>query len=106
MSIIDFILLISTSIFSICWCWILTDKEMILSKHYEWVKSKLEDKHDWLWYPLWLCPKCNSGQLSLWIYLGMHWNDYNLLYHIFYITNTIFITWLLSNYYSKEMNNK
>lgn len=87
------------AIFSITWCWILTDDGMITERLYLWLKSKLEDKHNWLYYPLIGCPKCNSGQVALWFYLWHNWYNYSFVNHVFFVTTTIFLTSLLMKFY-------
>ena len=89
------------AIFSLTWCWILTDEGMLTERLYLWLKSKLEDKYNWLYYPLIGCPKCNSGQVALWLYIYLQWNDYNFINHIFFITTTVFLTSLLMKFYTK-----
>lgn len=86
------------AIFSIVFCWILTDEDMILELPYLWLRSKLE-KYSFIWLPLFGCPKCNAGQIAFWSYLFF---DHYLWYeHIYFVTTTIFLTWLLMNIYKK-----
>jgi len=88
------------AIFSIVWCWELTDNGMIFEKLYLWLRDKLEEKHTWLYYPLIGCPKCNAGQFAFWFYLYKQWYSYSFFEHIFFITTTIFAAMLLMKLYT------
>ena len=74
--------------FAIVWVEVLTDEGMIL---YGWFKI-LNKLPLWLANPLGMCVYCFAGQLSLWAYIVIFWNGYNLFYHILFITLTIFYT--------------
>jgi len=87
------------AIFSLVWCWILTEDGMIGENPYLWLRKKLEEKYNWLYMPLIGCPKCNAGQVSLWFYLYYKWYDYSFTEHVFFVTTTIFITTLLMKFY-------
>jgi hypothetical protein len=89
------------AIFSIVWCWILTEDSMLTERVYLWLQKKLENKHNWLYNPLIGCPKCNAGQIALWFFLWHNWYDYSFINHIFFITTTIFLTSLLMKFYLK-----
>lgn len=52
--------------------------------------KQLDKLPDWIAYPLGACVFCFAGQLSLWIFV-IHF-DYNLFYHIGFISLTIFFT--------------
>ncbi len=79
------------AIFSIVWCIILTDPEMILN----WLYILLE-KHlpVWLFKPIIGCSVCNSGQVSFWYYL-LTTHEYNPVEHVFFTTTTIFLVYIL-----------
>lgn len=56
------------------------------------------------------CEKCVSGQLSFWIYLAWHYDQYlhgNILYnaieHIFFTATTIFLTTIIKSLYIKHI---
>lgn len=44
----------------------------------------------WLAQPLGGCGYCFTGQVCLWYYLIFHFNDYNLIDHLFFISTGIF----------------
>lgn len=77
---------------------------MLTERIYLWLKSKLEDKHNWLYYPLIGCPKCNAGQVAFWFYLYQNYYSYDFFNHIFFTTTTIFLTSLLMKFYIKLNN--
>jgi hypothetical protein len=56
------------------------------------------------------CEKCVSGQLSLWIYLAWHYQNYfhgikcalyNGIEHILFVATTIFLTTIIKSIYTK-----
>jgi hypothetical protein len=47
---------------------------------------------DWLNKPLGSCHLCFTGQCCLWYYLIVHFNEYNLLNHLFFISAGIFLS--------------
>ena len=103
---LTFIYILFISIFSLVWCWILTEDSMITERLYLWLKSKLEDKYNWLYLPLIGCPKCNAGQIAFWLFIYLDYENYNLLHHIFFTTTTIFLTSLLMKFYIKINQNE
>ena len=65
---------------------ILMDEGMIFSRYWD-ILNLLPN---WLAMPLGKCEYCLSGQLALWYFLYTHWHDYNVFYHIAYISLAIF----------------
>lgn len=77
---------------------ILLDAEMVGGVLYRTVSPILDKTRvtRWLKKPLLDCVHCNSGQLSLWIYLDIYGLDnYNFLMHIGFISLTILIAHIL-----------
>jgi len=75
------------AVFSYVYVIILTDNEMLLNSLYLRLNSVLPK---WLFNPLIGCVYCNAGQLALWSYFFLC-SEYNIFYHIFFISNTIFL---------------
>ena len=69
---------------------ILLEPDMLLY----WYGNLLDRLPTWLSFPLGRCEKCLSGQLALWGFILLE--PYNLVNHIFTITATIFITYILT----------
>ena len=59
-----------------------------------WYGKLLDKLPTWLSFPLGRCEKCLSGQLALWFYLILYFDNYDFICHLFTITTTIFITYL------------
>ena len=72
---------------------ILMDEGMIFS----WWWNVINKLPQWLKSPLGGCEFCLAGQLSLWYYLFAHWNDYNVFYHIAYISIAIFTVKIINH---------
>jgi len=77
---------------------ILLQEGMILG----WLGKLISRLPDWLCEPLGGCEYCVAGQMALWYYLYKHWNGYDFIEHILFITLTIFLveiinTWKQSN---------
>ena len=90
------------AIFAMAYCWILTDPDMLLERPYVWMKGKLEGKYDWLWNPIWGCPKCVAGQIALWTFIYYRWDNYDPVAHMIFTGVTIFLTRELVLYYIKQ----
>jgi len=71
---------------------ILIDEGMIFGKWYD-LLNKLPD---WIAKPLGKCEYCLSGQLALWYYLFYAWWDYNLFWHIGFISIAILTTKMIN----------
>lgn len=56
------------------------------------------------------CEKCVSGQMALWIFLFLSYNNYlalefsTIIYHVLFIGLTIFTTTIIKSIYSKHIN--
>ena len=71
---------------------ILMEEGMIFS----WWWNVINRLPMWLAKPLGECEYCLGGQLSLWYYLLLNWHDYNVFYHIAYISLTLFTIKLIN----------
>lgn len=72
---------------------ILVDEGMIFS----WWWDVINGLPQWLKSPLGACEYCVAGQMSLWYYLFAHWHDYNVFYHIAYISISIFTVRIIND---------
>ena len=72
---------------------ILTGANMILERPADWVNMNLPS---WLSKPLLICPLCVSGQWAFWLFLCLHFNEYDLLTHIAYTLGTIFTVYQIN----------
>jgi len=48
-------------------------------------------KKEWILKPLIDCVYCFGGQLALWTYLVMYYNQYNFVLHVCFIMSVLFI---------------
>lgn len=71
---------------------------------FNWLFTKIDKLPAPLSQPLIGCPYCVSGQMSLWLYLVLHWSGYNLIEHVAYISLTIFIEHVILNLNTKLEN--
>lgn len=69
--------------------WILCEEDMVFGVIW---KLRLPT---WLSKILRSCEYCVAGQLSLWGYLYLYWNDYNFVNHILFIGLSIYTTEVL-----------
>lgn len=54
----------------------------------------------WIYKPLMECAHCNAGQIALWSYIGLYGlSDYNVFYHIGFISISILTVQILINKY-------
>lgn len=51
---------------------------------------------DLLKKPLGFCSYCMIGQIALWLFIFLSWDNYSLIIHIAFITNSIFFTDIFS----------
>lgn len=68
---------------------------------FAWYQKLIGSLPDWLWKPLGGCVMCCAGQALFWSYLILHFNDYNLIDHLFYPASGIFIVTIYDYIYSK-----
>ena len=71
----------------------LADEEGILSGYYK-LLTRLYSKYPYLAKPLGFCQYCMIGQIALWSYVFIYWNEYDLFHivkNIFFITLSIFM---------------
>jgi len=66
-----------------------------------WYQKLIEGLPWWLRNPLGWCEKCFAGQALAWIYLILHYKDYNLLEHLFYPALGIFFVVIYGFLYDK-----
>ncbi len=63
-------------------------------------KGKFNRLRLWIYKPLMECAHCNGGQVALWTYLIYYWGpDYNLFYHIGFISMSIVTVHILIKKY-------
>lgn len=102
---IDYELSLLIAIAAFVYSQILTDAEMILNPVYNYFDKKTTHKgtgkKHWLFKMLMHCEKCVAGQFSLWLYLVFHFQEYNALNHILFITFTIFLAAITKNIYKQ-----
>lgn len=80
----------------------LTQGGMLLDKLYNFLQIKLEEKHEKVFNVLINCPKCVSGQWSLWIFFLTPYFDATLKgigLHIVFITLTIWNVLIIQKIY-------
>lgn len=80
---------------------ILTDAGMILNEWYIFLQKKLAEKHEKLFNVLIECPKCVSGQMSLWIFFFTpFFSGFNSIpIHILFIIVTIWFALIINKLY-------
>ena len=87
---------------------VLTEAGMILN----WFFHLIGKLPEWLFKPLIGCFKCVAGQFALWTFLVQKFENYSNIKtifeltelvgnHIFFISITIFIAWLINKVYTK-----
>lgn len=84
-------------VFAIVFTEILLSPGMILS----WYAKLLDKLPEWLAHPLGSCIYCFAGQLALWAY-PFYFKDYNLFFHLLFITLTIFYTLIYVNVWKQN----
>lgn len=92
---ISFVDLFNSSIIAICaviYSTILAEDRMILG----WLRQRLEKFPEWIYFPLIGCFKCVSGQLALWMYVLLHYWNYDIFSHVSFICVTIFISLIIN----------
>lgn len=56
----------------------------------------------WIYDPIINCVYCNSGQVALWTYIFYYWgHEYNLFYHLGFISMSIMTVHILINKYGR-----
>lgn len=66
-----------------------------------------EKGYHWAYKAFVFCERCVAGQISLWSFLMLHFNEYRevsfalVLQHILFITLTIFLTIIVKSFYKK-----
>ena len=81
---------------TISWVYHCVLREKLLSNWFLFGFKKLSNKTGWRYYiyePVFNCEKCLAGQLALWSFFFLQ--DYNLFYHIGFISLTIFFVPLI-----------
>lgn len=90
------------------WCYHTILKEDLLSPWFSFGYNhfgKYQDTwKEFIYKPIWGCQYCTAGQLGLWSYLYFFWYDYNLFYHIAFITLSIFLTKII--FYARDHFNQ
>ena len=67
---------------------VLTDTGMILDFWSRFLHNHI--KREWILKPLVDCVYCVGGQVALWSYPVVFWNEYSVIYHFLYIMLVIF----------------
>ena len=92
----------------ICWCYHTILKDDLLSGWflfgYDHFGKYQGTWREFIYKPIWGCHFCTSGQLALWCYLILFWNQYHLFYHLAFIALSIFITGII--FYGKNHFNQ
>lgn len=81
---------------------ILTQGGMLLDKLYNFLQIRLEEKHEKWFNVLINCPKCVSGQWSLWVFFFTPFFELSftgLSLHIAFITITIWNVLIINKIY-------
>lgn len=111
-----FIWSVLISIFSFVYTYILTQPDHLLNGTYKRLYSffktdeRLAENKSvhWLFKILMYCEKCNAGQIACWLYLFNNLHNYYLhpvrtfLFHLSFITLSIFLTSIIKNTYTKH----
>lgn len=84
---LNYLLSFELAVFSIVYVKILTDQDMILFWWWKFLHKHI--KSDYILKPVVDCEYCVAGQLALWVYPFTH--NYNFMFHILFITMTIFM---------------
>lgn len=58
--------------------------------------------HKSIWYVIFHCTYCNTGQICLWTYLVLKYNDYNPLMHLTFVATGIGLQYFLSGLVSRN----
>jgi hypothetical protein len=74
------------AITAIVYCEVLMLDGMIL----DWWARIIDRMPDWIGKPLGGCVYCFGGQVALWSYPVVFWNEYSVIYHFLYIMLVIF----------------
>jgi len=75
--------------FAVVYCEVLTSPGSILGWWDKLIHKYI--KNEYLLKPLGDCVYCFGGQVALWSYLIMYFNQYNFIYHVCFIVTCIFI---------------
>ncbi len=105
---------------------VLTEPDMLLHGTYKWIEKTLHNKckskmfedqweYKWIFKPVIACFRCVTGQIALWTFLVMFANYRGvaeeislqsakllfeqLFHHIYFITISIYFSWMLSKLY-------
>lgn len=87
---------------TVTWFYHVVLKDYILSKWFAYGYENFgQEKFEGTWkkhlyQPVWGCQYCTSGQFALWLYFFLF--DYNLFYHILFITLTVITTKIIWKY--------
>ncbi len=68
---------------------------------FAWYQKLIDGLPEWLWRPLGGCEMCLTGQVLFWYYLIVHFNDYNVISHLFYPSCGIFLVVIYGFIYDK-----
>lgn len=103
MELTDYILAIKVAIVAYIYSDVLTEGDMILNGVFHFLDKRLPE---WLFKPVIGCYRCVAGQLALWSFLYIKWDQYGsgfnvglIANHIFFISLTIFIVWITNKIY-------
>ena len=81
---------------SLSWCYHTILKDDLLSKWFAFGYDRFGRYEgtwkEFIYKPVWGCQYCTSGQMALWLYFYLFWCDYQIYYHITFISLTILIT--------------
>ena len=78
---------------------LLMDKDMIFG----WWYNVIDRLPEYFAKPLGKCEYCLAGQIALWLYLIKHFNNYDPIDHIFFISIAIFtIELIIITIYGKK----
>ncbi|MEN6568979.1 MAG: hypothetical protein ABFC18_03100 [Rikenellaceae bacterium] len=69
---------------------------------FSWYRKMIMRLPDWINKPLGSCHLCLSGQVGLWYYLVIHFNSYNIIEHLFFISASIFLSSIYSTIWYYE----
>lgn len=68
---------------------------------FEWYDKLICRLPEWLYKPLGGCYRCLTGQTLFWYYIIVHFNDYNVIEHLFYPSLGIFLVTIYNYIHEK-----
>lgn len=88
---------ISIAIVAYVYSGMLTEPDKLFAPLYRFLEKKLPS---WLFAPIIGCEICVAGQLSLWYYIIHHHKNYDIEYHIYFISITILLTSTIKEFHT------